>query len=78
MREDIRLTHRCQARGMAATLANSEETVAVGASSLTYDADADRYTYVWKTERSWANTCRQLIVTLGDGTTQVANFRFSR
>ncbi len=61
-----------------AALDDVEETVTVGNSSLTYDADADRYTYVWKTERSWANTCRQLIVTLGDGTTQVANFRFSR
>jgi uncharacterized delta-60 repeat protein len=61
-----------------AALDDVEETLTVGGSSLTYDAATDRYTYVWKTERSWANACRQLIVTLSDGTTQVANFRFSR
>ena len=53
-----------------------EETVNAGGSSLSYDAATDQYIYVWKTDKSWANTCRQLIVRLADGTEYRANFRF--
>lgn len=53
-----------------------EETVTAGSSSLSYDAAVDRYNYVWKTDRSWKLTCRQLIVKLNDGQIYVANFRF--
>ncbi|MFI6475988.1 PxKF domain-containing protein [Streptomyces sp. NPDC050516] len=27
--------------------------------ALTYDLGADRYTYTWKTDTAWANTCRE-------------------
>lgn len=50
------------------------ETVTAGGSSLSYSPDT--YTYVWKTESSWAGTCRQLVVTLNDGTVHTANFKF--
>ena len=53
-----------------------ENTVTAGSSSLTYDPLTDQYTYVWKTQKSWANTCRQLVVKFSDGTTQRANFQF--
>jgi len=53
-----------------------EVTVAAGSSSLSYDADPDQYTYVWKTEKSWAGTCRQLVVKLIDDTSYRANFKF--
>ena len=53
-----------------------EQTVAAGSSSLSYDAFADQYTYVWKTNKGWANTCRQLVVKLDDGTAHRANFKF--
>ena len=53
-----------------------EETVSAGGSSLTYDAAADQYIYVWKTEKSWAGTCRQLQVMLDDGSLHTANFKF--
>ncbi len=53
-----------------------EETVTAGNSTLSYEAGSDRYNYVWKTENSWANTCRQLNVVLNDGTTHSALFRF--
>ncbi|HEX9387606.1 MAG TPA: PxKF domain-containing protein, partial [Anaerolineales bacterium] len=53
-----------------------EETVTSGISGLQYDPATDTYTYVWKTQKSWAGTCRQLIVRLGDGTDHVANFQF--
>jgi hypothetical protein len=52
-----------------------EETETAGSSFLTYDASSDRYKYVWKTENSWKNTCRQLTVTLRDGTVHVAIFK---
>ena len=55
-----------------------EETLLVGSSSLSYDAASDTYTYVWKTSKSWAGTCRQLIIRLNDGTEHQANFRFVR
>ena len=53
-----------------------EETVTAGGSSLTYDATTDQYIYVWKTEQSWAGTCRQLVVQLNDGSIHRANFKF--
>jgi hypothetical protein len=52
------------------------ETVTAGGSSLSYDATTDRYIYVWKTDQSWAGTCRQLVVELNDGSIHRANFRF--
>jgi hypothetical protein len=45
-------------------------------SGLQYDAATNQYTFVWKTERAWAGTCRQLILNLIDGTMYRANFRF--
>jgi hypothetical protein len=53
-----------------------EETVTAGSSSLSYDATTDQYTYVWKTNKGWANTCRELVVKLDDGTEHLATFKF--
>ena len=55
-----------------------EETVTAGGSSLSYDPTTGQYIYVWKTEKSWAGTCRQLRVKLMDGTSHIANFNFTR
>jgi uncharacterized repeat protein (TIGR01451 family) len=57
-------------------VATVEETETAGQSSLSYDAATDRYKYTWKTENSWKNTCRQLTVTLSDGTVHTAKFKF--
>jgi hypothetical protein len=52
-------------------------TVTAGGSSLNYDATSDQYIYTWKTDSTWASgSCRQLVVTLSDGSTHVANFKF--
>jgi hypothetical protein len=69
-----------QATSCSATdqTADLEETVTAGTSSLTYDASSARYTYVWKTEKSWAGTCRKLTVKLVDGSEHVALFKFSK
>jgi hypothetical protein len=50
--------------------------VTAGSSSLSYDATTDQYVYVWKTDKAWANTCRQLMVTLDDGSVHTAEFKF--
>jgi hypothetical protein len=53
-----------------------EQTVAAGNSSLSYDATTGLYTYVWKTNKAWANTCRLLTLRLVDGTDHTALFKF--
>jgi hypothetical protein len=35
-----------------------------------------QYSYVWKTDKSWAGTCRELRVLLVDGTLHTARFKF--
>ena len=54
-----------------------EETVTAGNSSLQYEPGTQRYIYVWKTDKAWAGTCRQLIVKLIDGTEHTAFFQFN-
>jgi predicted extracellular nuclease len=56
----------------------AEETITAGNSGLTYDPFNDTYTYVWKTDKGWANTCRQLVVQLTDGGVHRANFQFQK
>lgn len=56
--------------------ATVEETLTAGASSLSYDASSDTYIYVWKTNKSWAKTCRRLTVKLSDGSEHTADFGF--
>ena len=65
----------CDNSGPVGTI---EETVTSGSSGLQYDPVSQQYTYVWKTNKAWAGTCRQLIITLVDGTTHTANFSFTR
>jgi predicted extracellular nuclease len=47
-----------------------------GQSGLSHDRDSDRYHYVWKTEKRWSGTCRQLQVVFKDGSVHYANFWF--
>jgi hypothetical protein len=62
----------------AVALANIETTVTAGGSSLTYDAAAEQYVYIWKTDPAWAGSCRELQVTLADGEVYSAMFSFRR
>jgi predicted metallo-beta-lactamase superfamily hydrolase len=55
-----------------------EATVTAGNSSLNYDATADQYVYVWKTDKAWAGSCRQLRVKLADGSLHAANFKLTK
>lgn len=51
------------------------ETTTTSQSGLQYDAASDTYTYVWKTDKAWAGTCRQLTVALADGSAHTALFQ---
>lgn len=53
-----------------------EETVTPGSATLSYDPVTGVYTYVWKTKKQWAGTCRKLLVTLTDDSVHEATFRF--
>lgn len=53
-----------------------EQVATPGASELSYDAGTGRYQLVWKTAKSWSNTCRTLVVKLADGSVHRAAFRF--
>ena len=53
-----------------------EQTVTASASGLSYDAASGQYRYIWKTDKAWAGTCRQLVLKLVDGTEHIANFKF--
>lgn len=62
----------------ASSMDSIEETVTAGGSSLSYDPATDQYTYVWKTNKAWAGSCRKLTVRLADGTDHIAYFNFVR
>jgi hypothetical protein len=59
-----------------APLDTLEETAAAGTSGLRYDLANEQFVYVWTTQKSWAGTCRRLVVTLAAGTKHFADFRF--
>jgi hypothetical protein len=63
--------------GDSADLDGIEATATAGASGLSYDPVADRYTYVWKTSKDWTG-CRQLVLKFNDPaqSTYRANFSF--
>jgi len=46
------------------------------AGSLTYNGGPDRYTFMWATEKAWAGSCKELLLTLRDGTTHGAYVSF--
>jgi predicted outer membrane repeat protein len=45
---------------------------------LAFDAETNRYVYVWKTDRRWSGQCGTLRVTLSDGSEHTALFRFKQ
>lgn len=46
-------------------------------SGLVYDPLTGVYIYIWKTNKTWVHTCRQITIQLKDGTTHSANFDFA-
>ena len=54
-----------------------EPTVTAGSPGLSYDSSTGQYTYVWKTDSAWLNTCRSFDLRLSDDTDHFARFQFS-
>lgn len=63
----------CPGKSVAGTAVATAESRA----GLTYNSTTGLYTYTWKTNKAWNGTCRQLVLQLIDGSTHVANFKFS-
>ncbi|HET9344236.1 MAG TPA: ExeM/NucH family extracellular endonuclease [Candidatus Limnocylindrales bacterium] len=55
-----------------------EETTTSGASGLQLDPQTGLYTYVWKTDKLWANQCRTFEITFDDGAYRRALFSFTK
>jgi hypothetical protein len=53
-----------------------EQTVTAGGSSLSYDATSGQYTYVWKTDKTWAGKCVKFELGLNDGSSHIALMQF--
>ncbi len=60
--------------GTLEPLGSAMPTVNPGGNGLSFGRN--QYNYVWKTDKAWGGTCRQLTIKLFDGTVQVANFKF--
>ena len=54
------------------------ESTTTANNGLTYDASADQYVYVWKTNSAWSGTCRQFKAVFVDGRIVKANFKFAK
>ena len=55
-----------------------ESTLTAGSSGLTYDAATDKYTYAWKTSKSWAGGCYRFELGLDDGSSHTFDVAFQR
>ena len=53
-------------------------SLAPGSSNLAYAPSSGQYTYSWKTAKSGTDTCRELVMTLNDGTTHAARFKLTK
>jgi probable HAF family extracellular repeat protein len=62
----------------SATVDTIEQTVASSSSGLTYDTASGQYVFVWKTDKSFAGSCKQLLMDFNDGTQKKASFMFTR
>ena len=59
-----------------AALGPLEATQTPNWDSLSYVGYLDRYYYPWKTQKAWAGTCREFVLTLTDGTSHSVYLRF--
>jgi hypothetical protein len=57
-----------------APLGSLASTIAVA--PLTYVASTASYSYFWRTDRTWAGSCRELVLRFIDGSQQRAVYRF--
>lgn len=53
-----------------------EKANSAGSTTIRYDTASNQFIYNWKTDSSWAGSCRALQLTLNDGTQHLAMFQF--
>ena len=56
----------------------TDASTSANAGGLQYDSRTDTYTYVWKTDKSWAGKCRTFVLKLTDGVDRTADFQFKK
>ena len=61
--------------GPAGTLTS---TGPAGKKELAFDVKLGQYTYGWKTDKIWANTCQRFVLRLIDGSEHIAYFTFAK
>jgi hypothetical protein len=62
-------------RACASGASDAIESYSEG-SGLSYDPGSQQYTFVWKTQKSWAGKCGRFVMPLADGTAHTAEFQF--
>jgi hypothetical protein len=70
----VSLTSTQVACGSMAATGDAVETY-TGASGLQYQGNGN-WQWNWKTPKSYAGTCRTMVLTLNDGSMHYANFKF--
>lgn len=58
--------------------ADAVEATSTGNSGLQYDTPTNTYSYVWRTQKAWANQCRTFEITFDDGAYRTALFNFTK
>ena len=58
-------------------LGTSSDASAPGKAGLSYDSLTDEYVFKWKTSKSWADSCRTVVMTFDDGTYRAASFNMT-
>jgi predicted extracellular nuclease len=53
-----------------------DATTPVEPTALQYDPETGLYTFLWRTEKSWAGSCRTFVLGLADGTKHYVDVRF--
>ena len=54
----------------------TEPAELVGKGGVKYDPSTDTYSFNWKTDRAWKDSCRVFVVGLKDGTNLTVGFQF--
>ena len=55
-----------------------ETTVNMDAQTFTYDAGSNTYTWVWKTPKDYAGTCKRLVLRFANGSDHTVDFKFTK
>ena len=62
--------------GISASLRPLDATTPTQSTGFTYSAATNTYTYNWKTQKQWSNTCRRFVLKLTDGTFHYVDIHF--